>query len=56
MFGEKNLALLETKALVSELLPRFKFTLVPNHEITYRVTIILVLKYGLLMTVTHRSK
>jgi len=52
----KGLALLETKALISELLPRFKFTLVPNHVITYRVTITLVLKNGLLMTLTHRSK
>jgi len=52
----KSLALLETKALVSELLPKFKFVLVPNQEITYRVTVTLVLKNGLLMNVTHRSK
>jgi len=51
----KNLAILEVKALVSEILPQFRFILIPNQEITYKVTVTLVFKNGLKMNIEHRK-
>jgi len=51
----KQMAFYEAKMLLAMLLPRFKFSLVPDHPIQYKVSIILQLKYGLSMTVSPRS-
>jgi len=52
----RNLALLEAKSLISELLPKYKFTIVPGHVVKYKMTITLVMENGLLMTIKKRQE
>ncbi|KAI9305453.1 cytochrome P450 [Cunninghamella echinulata] len=51
----QNLATLEALVALSLLLKRYKFTLVPNQDITYQVSLTLPMKNGLKVYIEHRS-
>ncbi|KAI8344757.1 cytochrome P450 [Chlamydoabsidia padenii] len=51
----QNLATLEALVTLSILLKRYKFTMVPNQDITYQVSISLPMKHGLKVTIDPRS-
>ncbi|KAF7726669.1 Protein kinase alk2 [Apophysomyces ossiformis] len=50
----QNLATLEGLVAMTSLLKRYKFSLVPNQEITYQVSLSLPMKNGMKVTVQHR--
>jgi cytochrome P450 len=50
----KPMAFLEAKTLLCMLLPRFKLRVVPNHDITPRLTVIYQMKHGLQVTCEPR--
>ncbi|ORZ25556.1 cytochrome P450 [Absidia repens] len=51
----QNLATLEALVAVCVLLKRYKFSLVPNQNVTYQVSLTLPMKYGLKVTIDPRA-
>ncbi|CAO3597574.1 unnamed protein product [Absidia cylindrospora] len=51
----QNLATLEALVAVCVLLRRYKFSLVPNQNVTYQVSLTMPMKYGLKVTIDPRA-
>jgi fatty acid omega-hydroxylase len=51
----RGMAFLEAKTLLCMLLPRYRLTVVPNHDIAPRITVIYQMKHGLPVTAHPRE-